>query len=152
MSEQTMSNTVFGFEQPEQSPGFLLWQVTLSWQRAIQATLLQHSITHPQFVVLAVTQWFIEQGEIVIQRMLIEKTKLDKMTVSKTLQQLATLGLVTRAEHPTDTRAKTVQLTSNGKKLIKRLIPIVEQTDKAFFSNLNKEQENKFTTILRQLV
>ncbi len=34
-----MTDSVFGFEQPEHSPGFLLWQTTITWQRLIKKAL-----------------------------------------------------------------------------------------------------------------
>lgn len=38
---------------PATSPGFLLWHVTLRWQRAITAALRPLDLTHVQFVLLA---------------------------------------------------------------------------------------------------
>jgi len=37
---------------PAGSPGFLLWHVTLQWQRAITAVLQPLDLTHVQFVLL----------------------------------------------------------------------------------------------------
>ena len=45
---------------PERSPGFLLWRVTLAWQRRIRAALAHHELTHVQFVVLASLWWLGE--------------------------------------------------------------------------------------------
>ena len=42
---------------PERSPGFLLWRVTLAWQRAMRAALAPHDLTHVQFVLLTTTWW-----------------------------------------------------------------------------------------------
>src|SRR3546814_15453085 len=39
--------------RPENSPGFLLWQVTNQWQRRLRATLEPLGLTHVQFVLLA---------------------------------------------------------------------------------------------------
>jgi len=44
-------------ERPEQSPGFLLWHVTLGWQRDVTASLKPLGLTHVQFVLLATTWW-----------------------------------------------------------------------------------------------
>lgn len=38
---------------PEQSPGFLLWRATLSWQRRIRSVLEPRQLTDVQFVLLA---------------------------------------------------------------------------------------------------
>ena len=45
------------FEGPEQSPGFLLWQVSANWRRLIEVALAEIGLTHPQFVLLASLGW-----------------------------------------------------------------------------------------------
>ena len=42
---------------PNDSPGFLLWHVTLRWQRDIATALAPLGLTHVQFVLLATTWW-----------------------------------------------------------------------------------------------
>ena len=44
---------------PQNSPGFLLWHVTLRWQRDIAAALAPLDLTHVQFVLLASTWWLL---------------------------------------------------------------------------------------------
>jgi MarR family transcriptional regulator, organic hydroperoxide resistance regulator len=53
--------------------------------------------------------------------------------VLRTLQQK---GFIQRQEHATDTRAKTVGLTEDGKKIVKKAIVAVEKFDAEFFSVL----------------
>ncbi len=52
---------------PEESPGFLLWHITLRWQREIAAALAPLGLTHVQFVLLAATWWLNARGELAIQ-------------------------------------------------------------------------------------
>jgi DNA-binding MarR family transcriptional regulator len=73
------------------------------------------------------------------------------MTVSSSLKKLSTLGLIKRVEHETDTRAKTVSLTSKGKKLIQKLVPLVEAVDAQFFKVLEDKDEKALTRILNKL-
>jgi hypothetical protein len=47
---------------PEDSPGFLLWHVTLRWQREIAAALAPLGLTHVQFVLLAAAWWLNSRG------------------------------------------------------------------------------------------
>jgi len=42
---------------PDESPGFLLWHVTLRWQRDMAAALAPLGLTHVQFVLLASAWW-----------------------------------------------------------------------------------------------
>lgn len=138
-----MTKSKFGFERPEDSPGFLLWQTTITWQRLIKKALDEYQISHGQFVIMACLLWFAEQQQAPTQAMIIELTKLDKMTVSQALKKLTAIKLVTRKEHPSDTRAKVVQLTATGKALTGKLAPIVEGIDEAFFAGLDSSEQKQ---------
>lgn len=147
-----MDNSVFGFDQPEDSPGFLLWQTTITWQRLIKKALDPFQISHAQFVILAITMWFESNNQDVSQSSIIRQSKLDKMTVSKSLKKLVAEGYVKRMEHKEDTRAKAVLLTNKGKVLIAKLVPIVEKIDDEFFSSIKKSSRLALINILNDLV
>lgn len=141
----------FGFERPEDSPGFLLWQTTITWQRLIKNALESFDISHPQFVIMAILMWFEEHEHDTMQVSIVNWSKLDKMTVSQSLKKLAAQGLIQRAEHKIDTRAKMVTLTDKGRKLIGKLIPIVESIDAEFFGKVSKQEEQSLIKILNKL-
>ena len=147
-----MTNSAFGFDKPEDSPGFLLWQTTITWQRLIKKALDAYHISHPQFVILAVTLWFENKGEEVPQSLIIRQSKLDKMTVSQSLKKLVIDGYIKRIEHREDTRAKSVTLTNRGMSLITKLIPIVEKIDADFFGAIKKNDQRLLIGILNNLV
>jgi DNA-binding MarR family transcriptional regulator len=64
------------------------------------------------------------------------------MTTSTVLRTLQQKGFIARQEHATDTRAKVITLTPEGKKIIKKAVVTVEKFDKDFFSQLgNKTAE-----------
>lgn len=147
-----MSRTVFGFEPPEDSPGFLLWQTTTVWQRLIKKSLEPYNISHAQFVVLAITLWFEGESREVSQSLIIKQSKLDKMTVSKSLKKLAAEGHIKRIEDKIDTRAKAIYLTKKGSTLISKLIPIIEKIDEDFFALLKKNDLRSLLGILNSLI
>lgn len=147
-----MPSSPFGFEKPEDSLGFLLWQTTTTWQRLLKEALDKHKVSHTHFVVMATTLWFQERKQLVTQVMIAKLTKLDKMSVSKGLKSLVARGLVKREEDQTDTRAKTVKLSHKGKALISKLIPIVEKNDKKFFSALGAKQQNSLLQIFHKIL
>lgn len=147
-----MTNLPFGFDRPEDSPGFLLWQTTMVWQRQIKKALEPHNISHAQFVIMATLMWLEAHKYDTTQILLANQTKLDKMTVSKSLKKLATLGLVSRIEHENDTRAKNVKLTAKGKEMVSTLVPIVEGIDAKFFGVATKHEEQQLTEILAKLI
>lgn len=129
----------FQVEKAGDSSGFLLWQVTNLWQREIRKALEPLDLTHPQFVLLASTHWLALSGQEVTQILLSNHSKIDPMTTSTVLRTLQTKGLLTRQEHPTDTRAKTVALTQSGIDLTVKAVKTVEEFDHAFFSKLGNE-------------
>jgi DNA-binding MarR family transcriptional regulator len=147
-----MSKLPFGFDIPEDSPGFLLWQTTMVWQRQIKRALEPYEISHAQFVIMATLMWFEIHHYDITQIVIVNSSKLDKMTVSKSLKKLVALGFVNRMEHETDTRAKTVSLTAQGKKMVGILVPIVEGIDGLFFGKASDKEIKSFTSILAKLI
>lgn len=144
--------SAFGFEAPEDSPGFLLWQTTVTWQRLIKKALEPHDISHAQFVIIAVALWLEEHQQDPTQIAIARLSKLDKMTVSKSLKKLANQSYVNRKESHNDTRAKWVHLTPKGKNLVSKLIPIVEQIDAEFFGTVPKMDQQTLIQILGKLM
>ncbi|QQR48940.1 winged helix-turn-helix transcriptional regulator [bacterium] len=147
-----MTKLPFGFDRPEDSPGFLLWQTTTLWQRQIKKTLEVYDISHAQFVIMATLMWFGAHKHDTTQVSIVNWTKLDKMTVSKALKKLAACGYVSRLEHAQDTRAKSVTLTEKGKDLVRALVPIVEKIDKLFFDKASAQEQKVLMTILSTLI
>ena len=136
------SEKIFSVETPEESSGFLLWQVTNLWQREIRKALEQHDLTHSQFVLLASTLWLTKEKQIITQVVLSNHTKIDPMTTSTVLRTLQKKGLIERVEHETDTRAKTISLTSTGAELAKQAVKTVEKFDHDFFTPLGMKTKD----------
>lgn len=147
-----MKKSAFGFDQPEDSPGLLLWQTTMTWQRMIKKALDPFDISHAQFVILAITLWYENQKQEVTQSVIIRQSKLDKMTVSKSLKKLVADKYVKRLEHQEDTRAKSVYLTNKGKEIAAKLVMLVEKIDATFFDALNKSESQSLLKTLNKLV
>jgi len=146
-----IKNNPFGFERPEHSPGFLLWQVTISWQRLIKAALAPYNISHSQFVILALLMWLKKSDKNAAQTTISKLSKLDKMTISKSLKKLAIEGYVTRSDMKEDTRSKYALLTPKGERLICQLVPIIEQIDEDFFKILSDNKRAELLSIFQTL-
>jgi DNA-binding MarR family transcriptional regulator len=148
-----LKDNTFSVGKAEESSGFLLWQVTNLWQREIKKALEPFDLTHSQFVLMASIHWLTLHKQDVTQILLSAHTKIDPMTTSTVLRTLQTKRLLQRQEHLTDTRAKSVGLTDNGKKIIKKAVKAVETFDKIFFATLgNKTQlfNEQLLTLLEQ--
>ncbi len=136
------ADNTFSVEKPDDSSGFLLWQVTNLWQREIKKALEQYGLTHSQFVLLASIHWLTLHKQEVTQIVLSAHTKIDPMTTSTVLRTLQQKGFVQRQEHVTDTRAKTVELTEEGKKIIKKAVVTVENLIIHFSRYLATKHQN----------
>lgn len=146
-------DNIFSVDRAEDSTGFLLWQVTNLWQREIKKALEKYGLTHSQFVLLASIHWLILNKQEVTQILLSTHTKIDPMTTSTVLRTLQARGLIQRQEHSKDTRAKTVGLTENGRKITKQAVKTVETFDKAFFAILGtggNDFNNKLNALLQR--
>jgi DNA-binding MarR family transcriptional regulator len=130
---------ISSFAMPEDSAGFLLWQITHAWQRQVEAALLELEITHLQFVLLAGIGWLTRNGNLLTQVQLAEFCKIDVMQVSQVARKLEIKELIQRSAHPTDTRAKILNLTATGEEILDRALPIIEDLDGKFFSSSNPE-------------
>ncbi|MEH7399331.1 MarR family winged helix-turn-helix transcriptional regulator, partial [Priestia megaterium] len=88
------------FNNPEDSSGFLLWQVTHAWQRLITKELSKINVTHSQFVLLAACDFLQTKGENVTQKNLADFTKLNIMMISDVVRTIETKGLLERSKNP----------------------------------------------------
>ncbi|MEU9159537.1 MarR family winged helix-turn-helix transcriptional regulator [Streptomyces sp. NPDC048424] len=119
--------------KPGESPGFLLWHVTLRWQRDIAGALAPLDLTHVQFVLLACTWWLNGRGERPNQLAVARQAGTDVKMTSQVLRTLEKKGLIEREVDPADTRAKRLRVTDLGGDLAPRAIAAVEEVDARFF-------------------
>jgi len=134
-------------EGPVQSPGFLLWRVTLRWQRRVTEALKPLELTHAQFVLLASTWWLCRDGATPNQLAVADQANTNISMTSEVLRKLEDRGLVALRTDPRDRRAKIVTITTAGQDLAQRALAVVEAVDLAFF----EPAPNTLTTILRSL-
>jgi DNA-binding MarR family transcriptional regulator len=121
--------------EPGASPGFLLWRVTLRWQRRMASALRPFGLTHVQFVLLASLWWLSAvRHEAPSQRRLAEFADTDPMMTSQVIRALEARGLVDRAPDPDDSRARRLTLTPRGAELARTAVAAVEAADRDFFA------------------
>ncbi len=121
------------FAVPEESAGYLLWHVSHSWQRQVDAVLSELGITHLQFVLLAGIGWLTRSDDLLTQVQLAEFCNIDVMQISQVVRKLETKAFIKRAAHPTDTRAKVLTLTLTGEAVLEQAVPQIERLDAVFF-------------------
>lgn len=137
------------FEGPEQSPGFLLWQVSTKWRRQIETALMAIGLTHSQFVLLASLGWLHRNQSFVSQVELARHCRMDITMTSQILRTLEKKDLISRQLRNNE-RSKIPTVTEKGAQLIEWAIPLVESIDRKFFEKLGPKV-NDCIEILREL-
>lgn len=89
----------------------------MALHRRSEAVFGEQGVTADQFVLLAT----LSRGQALTQRELARRMPSDPSTVRAMLVLLEQRGLVQRDVHPTDSRARTVALTAEGKKKFRQL-------------------------------
>ncbi|CAM2905789.1 MarR family winged helix-turn-helix transcriptional regulator [Skermania piniformis] len=138
-------------QTPDTSPGFLLWRVTLRWQREITAALKPLGLTHVQFVLLATCWWLNRSGQHPTQVALADFAGVDVKMASQVIRALETAGLLGREVDPDDSRARRLHTTPRGDDLAPRAIALVEAVDQDFFGALPATTGAALTRALRGL-
>ncbi len=140
------------FERPDQSPGFLLWQVSTKWRREIEAALATLNFTHPQFVLLTSLSWLTCQHTDVTQVELARHCSTDVNTTSQILRSLEQKGYIERHRREGNERSKFPRLTEKGLKLVEQALPLVEKVDHDFFGKLDSKTTKEHIEILQKLI
>ena len=107
-------------------------------------------MTHPQFVVIASLGYLAQFNQEITQVNIADKSDIDVMTVSTIIKNLEKKKLIKRTPSIQDTRAKSVQLTAEGTKLMMTAMEIVEEIDLRFFGQLG-DQQDSFNQLLHRL-
>jgi DNA-binding MarR family transcriptional regulator len=119
----------------EYSPGFMLCDVTLRWQREVAGALAPLGLTHVQFVLLTVTYRFNEHERSEPNQLTVARQAgIDVKISSQVLGKLEAKDLIRRTVDPSDTRAKRLRVTPAGAHLAGHAVAVVEAVDKAFFA------------------
>jgi DNA-binding MarR family transcriptional regulator len=140
----------FSFENPKNNPGLLLWQSTINWQQNLKKILEPHNISHTQFAIMFIALWSQKNKRPLTQANICTQTKLDKVTVSKSLKSLEEQTYVSRLKNELDTRTKLIELTPQGKKLAEDITNVTRILDSKFFENV-QENEAMFIGMMKTL-
>lgn len=143
----------FKFKSPSESSGYLLGQLTTLLQRKHKKVLDPLNLTQTQFVLLAALGWLSKESNHVTQIDIANQGNADRMMVSKVLRTLEEKEFIRRQEHPTDTRAKVIELTNTGSIILQKALNAIEEADIEFFKSLGENQtlfNKNMLTIINQ--
>ena len=136
------------YKQCNDSTGFLFWQVSTLWQRKIKEALHPLNLTHTQYVILAVIEELQEHSDNITQKMISDISSIDVMTTSSTLRLLEKKMFVKRQPNTLDTRAYSIINTELGVSQLIVATSKVEEVDKLFFTQVNKEFNSQLLKLI----
>lgn len=124
------------------SLGFLLWQLNAIWQdEKMKAVGCVSDLSPLQYMILVNLNWLIFNRGEVTQILLANHLNMEAMSISQALKILERRGYITRLEHVTDTRAKSVWLSEYGKEVVTEAMQKVAQVEAIFFETLDDHQQ-----------
>lgn len=139
------------FETPDESPGYLLWQISTRWRTAIETVLKPLDLTHPQFVVLATTAWLTKDKKSVSQVDISRMTGLDPNTTSQIIRGLEAKQFIKRTQS-VDERSKNPIVTALGAEQLSKALPAVEKADAHFFATLETAEVRNMVKLFQKLM
>ncbi|MBA3925676.1 MarR family winged helix-turn-helix transcriptional regulator [Listeria rustica] len=137
--------------KPNESTGLSFIKVYNLWHKSVKDELRRVNLTHPQFTVLASLGYLSQMDQEISQADIAKQADIDAMTVSTIIRKLEQAQLLIRQESPTDTRAKSIKFTEDGRVALSKALPLVEGVDNDFFGSLETEQQ-EFNTLLLKLI
>ncbi|MEV1023123.1 MarR family transcriptional regulator [Streptomyces sp. NPDC050264] len=94
--------------------------------------------------------WRLSRAEEMTARRLSDLLQCDASTATSMIDRLEKRGLVRRVPHPTDRRAKVIQLTPEGCALRDRVIE--HTTQHSPFAHLDRESRLRLHALLREVI
>lgn len=119
----------------------------MALHRSTEAAFAKHGVTADQFVLMLALQ----DGGTLTQRELVERISSDASTVRAMLVLLEKSGFVHRASHPSDSRAKSVELTSAGKKKLRQLWKVGHAIRDRMYGALSTREADVMIEALRRV-
>jgi DNA-binding MarR family transcriptional regulator len=77
---------------------------------------------------------------------------MDKMTVSRAVRRLESLGHVKRSPNPEDARSYVLTITSKGTRLFQKILPSADARYREILSCLSKNDQAALKRILGKLI
>jgi DNA-binding MarR family transcriptional regulator len=131
---------------PHQVEGFLLWKSALRWEKSVSAKFQPFGLSQSESFYLICLWGLQETTSEVTQTQLAYHIGATTMNASKILRSLEKKQFVTRKKAK-DSRAKALEITTNGKQLLLETAPVLWQANLEFFGKQNPE----FLTKLQQI-
>jgi DNA-binding MarR family transcriptional regulator len=108
---------------------------------------VRFGLTIPQWRVLVI----LSEGIALSQKHLIERTVMDKVTISRAVTALVARGLVVRTTQAHDRRIDLLTLAEAGRQIVSEVTPIALEFERALVAAFEPAQIRLLETLLREL-
>ncbi|EMB17807.1 Bacterial regulatory protein, MarR [Rhodopirellula europaea 6C] len=119
----------------------------MALHRSTDARFAPHGVTADQFVLLLA----LNESSTLTQRELADRIASDPSTVRAMLVLLEKKGFVRRVAHPTDSRAKSVKLTPNGKRKLRKLWEVGQSIRDEMYQSMTTKEADILIRLLRRI-
>lgn len=135
----------------------LVLDAFLPYRLSYTSNLVSDTIarTYDALFGLSIPEWrlvaVVAESEGVTQAAIGQKTRMDKVTVSRAAIALVERGLLTREKHPEDRRAHRLALTEAGRELYRAVAPKALELERRIFARLDPAELARFVETLRRI-
>jgi MarR family transcriptional regulator, temperature-dependent positive regulator of motility len=94
----------------------------------------------------------LDEHDSMHQTQIVERTGIDRSTVTGTIRRLLLKGFIERKRNANDTRFNDVRLTNNGRKILKASARLAASVDERILSFVEPPKREQFLQNLRAIV
>jgi DNA-binding MarR family transcriptional regulator len=129
----------------------------IPYRLSIASNLVSDAIasTYEALFALSVPEWrliaVIAEAEPIAQAAIAQRTRMDKVTVSRAAIALVARGLLARDDNPADKRSHLLRLTGAGRTLYEAVAPKALELERLLFAAFPPSALRRFVTMLRRI-
>ena len=115
--------------------------------QVVERAYARHALTVPQWRVIAV----LGEADALSQRELVDRTRMDKLTISRAARALETRRLVLRRDDVSDGRTLRLTLSSSGRRIYSEVIPAALDAERRLVAQLGASDRKLLEKLLRKV-
>ena len=132
--------------------GWLMARVSHALASALSKALVPLELSLRGYLVLSAAQRDVLEGKPHTQLTLARELGLDKSIMVLSLDELEGKGFVIRRPDPRDRRARNIEPTKAGRKVLARAQKAVREAEREALTDLSEEEQRTLLTLLNRLV
>jgi DNA-binding MarR family transcriptional regulator len=133
---------------PEQTIVRSIKRLYLLMNRHIEEILKQYGLARSQFQVL----YFTNKAKLLTQKELQAVMQVEAATLTVIVDGLVKKGLLARTENIKDKRSKSLQLTDEGEKLLKKIPSLHKIMEERMFQDIPEDKKKTGIKLIEQII